>query len=127
LLSAGLIALGSRAVSASEPRGVSARIGRTVGLWSGIEGVAILIAITAAIRLNRRDAIAPLVAIIVGLHFLPLAYAMPFPMYYLTGVALILIGVIGLWLPAAQSRNVVGIAAAVALWMTAALVLVRIA
>jgi hypothetical protein len=127
LISAVLIWLGSHAELAHSPPGMSARIGRTVGVWSAIEGVAIFVAIGAAIRFNRRALIAPVVAIIVGLHFLPLAYAMPFPAYYLTGTALILIGVAGCWLGEAQSRAFVGIAAAMALWATAALVLARIA
>jgi hypothetical protein len=127
LLSAGLIWLGSRAVAVAGPPGMSARIGRTVGLWSGIEGVAIFIAIGVALRTKRPGAIAPVVAIIVGMHFLPLAYAMPFPAYYATGTALISIGCIGFWLRQAQTKIFVGLAAAIVLWTTAALVVAQIA
>jgi hypothetical protein len=127
VISAALIGFGSRAVSLSGPSGVSARVGRAVGLWSTIEGVAIFIVIRTAIRYKRPDAIAPLIAIIVGLHFLPLAYEMPFRLYYATGTVLILIGAVGFWLRHAQSRVFVGLAAAAALWATAALVLAKIA
>jgi energy-converting hydrogenase Eha subunit E len=68
--------------------------------------------------------IAPVVAIIVGLHFLPLARWLPGPIYYLTGALLVVVGLAG---AAVQEPTVriltVCIGAAGVLWLSCAIVL----
>src|SRR5690242_10910502 len=78
-ISAALIAWGYRATAAlsevSNPK-----IGRIVGIWSAVEGVAIFLAINVCLNIGAPDAALPIVAIIVGLHFLPMAHGFPRPL-----------------------------------------------
>jgi hypothetical protein len=77
------------------------RIGRLIGIWSAAEGVAILVGINIAVNLGDHHAVMPVIAIAVGLHFIPLARYMPAPPYYVTGTLLTAAGLVGLALPAA--------------------------
>ena len=58
------------------------RIGRLVGFWSAIQGVAIFVAANVVTWLGQPTMIGPAICCIVGLHFLPLARGMPRPLYY---------------------------------------------
>lgn len=101
-----------------------ARQGRLVGWASGAEGIAILVAVNVLANVGRQDWTAPIVAVIVGLHFVPLALWLPARVYYATGVLLVAIGFAGFLLadPAARIFGV-SVAAAGVLWLTALLVL----
>ena len=113
---------GGRSVAPEEQR----RRGRIVGIASAAEGVAIFAAVSFLVKLGRRDLIAPAVAIIVGLHFLPLARWFPAPLYYLTGAMLVVIGMAGAVVQDLPSRILtVGIGAAAVLWLSSGLVLLR--
>src|SRR2546423_7828230 len=92
LVSGGMIAWAERAVRHVPPRPDRGRIGRGVGIWSAVEGVAILVAVNVLRNLGLADAIGPAIAIIVGLHFLPLARGIPVRLYYATGAAIVLAG-----------------------------------
>jgi hypothetical protein len=95
------------------------RRGRLVGVASAIEGVAILVAINVLARLRRPDLTAPLVAVIVGLHFLPLAQWLPAPLYYATSALLVALGIAGLGIPdGGQRLLVISVGAACVLWLT---------
>lgn len=97
-----------------------ARIGRLIGMWSAVEGAAIFVAINGLLMLGRADAIMPVIAILVGLHFLPLARGIPVRFYYATGAALVAVGVAGLGTPATVSTPIaLAGAAAVILWLSA--------
>lgn len=91
-----------------------------------LEGVAIFAAIAVLIAAGVPGLIPPVVAAIVGVHFLPLASTFDQPEYRWTGSALCLVAVIGLVLfrPATDEtiRAFVGIGAAVVLWVTAVIV-----
>lgn len=106
------------------PRAKRIRIGvpdvrRIVRFWSMVEIVAMVAAFTALPRLGRVNLIGPVFAIIVGAHFLPLARALAIKTYYLTGAAMILVGIVGLALPFPQQIIMVGGAAAAILWASA--------
>lgn len=73
-----------------------ARIGRLVGFWSMAEGVAIAPVALILANTGRGEQVPAAIAIIVGLHFLPLARGMKRPVYYATGAAMIGLGVAGL-------------------------------
>jgi hypothetical protein len=93
-------------------------VGRLVGIWSGVEGAAMFVAANVLINTHHRDALMPAFAIIVGLHFLPLARGIPVRSYYLTGAALVAVGAIALLAPL-NGPLFVGVAAAVILWASA--------
>jgi hypothetical protein len=52
---------------------------RKAGIASGVEGLAILLAVNVLAHFGRSDYAAPVIAIIVGLHFMPLAQRLPAP------------------------------------------------
>jgi hypothetical protein len=101
--------------SRAEPR---PHVGRLVGIWSGIEGVAMFVAANVLIATHHREALMPAFAIIVGAHFLPLARGIPVRLYYLSGTALVAVGIAGLLAPL-QVPLFVGASAAVILWASA--------
>src|SRR3982751_773868 len=51
----------------------SKRRGRLVGIASAAEGVAMFVVANVLMNVGWKDAVAPAMALIVGLHFLPLA------------------------------------------------------
>lgn len=103
---------------------VSDHAGRLVGIWSAIEGVAMFVAANVLNNLHLPTAIMPVFAIIVGLHFLPLARGIPVRIYYATGAGLVALGLVALLLPASDRAMVTGSAAALILWASG-IVLVR--
>jgi hypothetical protein len=103
-----------------------ARRGRLVGIASGGEGLAIFLAMIVLGNLGLSDYAAPVIAIIVGLHFVPLARWLPAHLYYGTGVLLIVLGVCGLAMRAPDQRLlIVSVGAACVLWLTCVIVLGR--
>jgi hypothetical protein len=105
---------------------VRRRRGRVVAIASGVEGVTIFIAVSVLANIGRPDLITPVVAIIVGLHFVPLARWLPAPIYYGTGALLIFIGLAGTAIQEQTARILtVCVGAASALWLSCAFVLLR--
>ncbi len=95
------------------------RIGRLVGMASFAEVVAIIVGVQVLARAGRPDLIVSLIALVVGLHFLPLARWLPMPKYYVSGLALVIAACMGVVIPAEQRvLFVAGIASAI-LWLTA--------
>jgi hypothetical protein len=93
-------------------------VGRLVGIWSGVEGVAMFLAANFLVKNYHKELVMPAFAIIVGLHFLPLARGIPVRFYYGTGASLVLLGVVGLLAP--LPALLIGGTAAVVLWASAA-------
>jgi hypothetical protein len=116
-VSLALLAFGWRTSGTAGSRG--SHVGKVVGLWSAIEVAGILIAANVLEALHRSDLIFPVVAIVVGLHFFPLARGIPARLYHATGSAFVVAGLVGLVLPPAERPMVVGLSAAVILWTTA--------
>jgi hypothetical protein len=103
-----------------------ARRGRLVGIASGVEGLAILLAVNVLAKLGVSDYAAPVIAIIVGLHFVPLANWLPAHLYYGTGALLIVLGICGFAVRSPDRRLlIVSVGAACVLWLTCVLVLGR--
>jgi hypothetical protein len=97
------------------------RIGRLVMIASSVEGVAIGIAYNVLLNIGKVDFFVCAVAMIVGLHFVPLARWMPMRLYYATAASLLVLGVAGCWIVSADQRILaVGISAACMLWLTLA-------
>jgi hypothetical protein len=89
------------------------------------EGVGLFAAAQLTMSLGHPQLLLPAMAIVVGLHFLPIAYAAPFAPFYLLGAALLAGGGLGLVLPAPAGGEVAGFTAAAALWMASALAIRR--
>jgi hypothetical protein len=103
------------------------RRGRLVGIASGIEGVLILLAVNVLQNVGKRDFVAPAVAIIIGLHFIPLARWLPAPFYYGTALLLVAAGGIGCLVQDSHERLLlVSFASATVLWLTAIGVLLAV-
>ncbi|MEA3053632.1 MAG: hypothetical protein QOG72_2535 [Sphingomonadales bacterium] len=122
-VSLALLAWGWRGSPAFPSRG--RHVGRVVWLWSSIEVAALLVTTNVLQNLGRGDLMFPLAAIIVGLHFFPLARAIPVRLYYATGAGFLVAGAAGLLVPPAERPMVVGMSAALTLWATALVVAQR--
>lgn len=109
-----------------------ARRGKRIGIWFGIvfttEGVLIGAASAICNSIGRFDLFFPVMAIIVGAHFLPLAPLFQFKTHYVTGTLLCLLAIVTLLaVPEKGSWGgdeivlwwvVVGFGSAVILWAT---------
>jgi hypothetical protein len=100
--------------------------GRTFGIVFGIEVVVIGVVATTLARIGRPLLIPVCIVAIVGAHFLPLAKTFHIPIYTRAGWALMICALGSMLIPDEAYRDfVLGLAAAVLLWGTAAIVLVR--
>jgi hypothetical protein len=95
------------------------RIGRLVGLASFAEVVAIVVGVQVLAHAGRPDLIVSLIAVVVGLHFLPLARWIPMPKYYVSGLALVTTACTGVAIPAEHRVLFVASTASAILWLTA--------
>jgi hypothetical protein len=101
-------------------------VGKLVGLWSAIEGVAIIIVGNLLQHFHRPDLVIPAAVIIIGLHFFPLARGIPVRLYHATGAALLLLGLSALLLPAYERASITCFGAALILWSTVMLAVLQI-
>lgn len=94
--------------------------------WASIgEGVGLFLASNLVMNLHHPEWLMPAVALVVGLHFLPIAWAAPFPPFYVLGAALTAAGIAGVLLPAPLGGVLAGFAAALALWTASLVALLR--
>lgn len=95
-------------------------------MWSSIgEGVGLFLAANIVLNLHRPDLLLPSMALVVGLHFLPIAFAAGFRPFYGLGAALIAAAMIGFVVGAPTGGEVAGIMAAGALWLASGLAIRR--
>lgn len=103
----------------------SERAGRVI-MWSSIgEGIGLLVASTIVTNLHRPDLLLPAMALIVGLHFLPMAWVIPFRPFAVLGGALLLAAALGFGFAQPLGGAIAGFAAALALAGAALLALRR--
>ena len=127
LVTGTMLALAWRRSPSGDPEPGPDTSGRVIGIASAAEGVLILVAVIVLDNAGRADWKIPVIAIIVGLHFLPIARWLPARSYYLTAALLVAVGAIGLALPAGRQRTtVVTVGAACILWLTSAAVVYRL-
>jgi len=102
------------------------RAGILFGIVFGIEGGLIALSSVLLARAGAGDWIPVVTGLIVGVHFLPLAYVLEMPLYYWTG-ALSVFGVLAcLFIHAVGVRLLcVGLVMAGVLWLTVLLLLVQ--
>lgn len=105
------------------------RINRKFGLVFGLEGLAIFIASIICNKLDHFEVFFPVMAMIVGIHFFPLATLFREKFYYGTGIVLCILGIISLFLPVnitvgdgdvpvVLMSTFIGFGSALTLWVT---------
>jgi hypothetical protein len=105
--------------SGSHATGDQRRIGRIVMWASTAEGIAILAAVNVLNWAGLPYYIVCAVAVIVGLHFVPLARLLPNArIYNLTAIALVAVGLAGCLMPVTTRGLLVGTGAALVIWAT---------
>ena len=115
----GLIGLAASYVIRSPGEGIrsSEKEERAI-MWSSIgEGIGLFVASNVVINLHRPDLLLPSIALVVGLHFLPIAFAAGFRPFYVLGTALIAVAIVGFVVGAPTGGELAGIMAAGALWL----------
>jgi hypothetical protein len=122
-----IIALAAVAVIRRPGDGVSpSKQAERVIMWSSIgEGVGLFVAANLVTNLGHRELLLPAMALVVGLHFLPMGYAIMFRPFYGLGLALLAASAAGFALGAPTGGAVSGFAGATALWVAALLAVRR--
>lgn len=122
-----LIGLVARQVIRAPGDGIkpSSRETRAI-MWSSIgEGLGLFLAANLVINLHRPDLLLPSMALVVGLHFLPIAFVAGFRPFYLLGTALIVAAMAGFLVGAPTGGAFAGFMAATALWAASAIAVHR--
>jgi MFS family permease len=102
------------------------RHARRVILWSTIgEGAGIVVAPTILINVGHPELLLPVTALVVGLHFLPMARRIPFPGFYWIGFALLAAAATGFALSQTIGGKISGLASAAVLWTAAVIAVGR--
>ncbi|WP_249211996.1 hypothetical protein [Gluconobacter cerinus] len=95
-------------------------------MWSSIgEGTGLFLASNIVINLHRPDLLLPSMALVVGFHFLPIAFAAGFRPFYILGAALIVAAIVGFVMGAPMGGEVAGLMAAGVLWLASGLAIRR--
>ncbi len=93
---------------------------RLIAIASTVEGVLIVIAANIMINIGRPDLTIAAIAVVVGLHFWPLAWGLKVPLYWTTGLLLALVGIGGALGMTEPLRDVaIAFACAIILWLSA--------
>lgn len=110
--------------TASQAKSIQTRR-RRFGIILAFEWVPILLVAFVLGRLGHPDFILPAIAVIVGLHFIPLARLFDFPLYYWTGSSFVLVAVASFAIDHLALRQAITcLGCGLALWLTTAAVLV---
>ena len=83
------------------------------------EGIGLFIASTIVANLHRPEWQLPVMALIVGLHFQPIAFAASYPPFYMLAGVLIASAIIGVVAAAPTGGEIAGVMAATSLWIAA--------
>jgi hypothetical protein len=95
------------------------RTGKLIAYASAAEGVAIFVSNNVLLNFGLASYILCGMAVIVGLHFLPLARGLRLPVYYLTAAVLTALGLVACFMHDPSQRNlVVGLGSASTLWIS---------
>ncbi len=97
-----------------------------VFMWSSIgEGIALFLASNIVINLHRPDLLLPSMALVVGLHFLPIAFVVSFRPFYWLGGALVVVAMASFFVGAPAGGALAGLLAAGILWLASGLAVRR--
>ena len=89
------------------------------------EGIGLFLASNIVINLHRPDLLLPSMALVVGLHFLPIAFAAAFRPFYVLGAALIIAACAGFIVQAPLGGELAGFVAAGSLWLASGIAVHR--
>jgi hypothetical protein len=126
LIFAGIAAMAAWAIR-QPGRGIptSERASRVI-MWSSIgEGIGLFIAVNIVVNLHHSEMLLPTLALVVGAHFFPVAYAAPFPPFYVLGIALLSAAAFGFGITQPRGGEIAGFASAIALWIAAVVAIRR--
>lgn len=99
---------------------------RKIIKWSSIgEGIGLVVGSNLVILSNRLDLMLPVMALVVGLHFLPMGLMIGFPPFLIVGAAMILSAIIGFAIPAPSGGEIAGFGSGAILWAAAVLAIRR--
>jgi hypothetical protein len=98
---------------------------RVIQYSSAAEGVGLFLAGNLVTNLGHPEWLLPSMAAVVGLHFLPMAYWLPFKPFGALGVALLFAAGAGFALSDSVGPMVAGLTAAASLWVASLLALQR--
>lgn len=114
---------GPGARTASNPR-YRRRVRKVFGIINAIQWTAIFVAAFLLQRNGHDWLVVPAIAIIVGMHFWPLAPLFRFPLYYATGLSLVLWAIFAMiYWPRTAVPVATGLGTGVLLWTTAVIAL----
>ena len=89
-------------------------------MWSSIgEGLGLFVAGNVVMNIQRPELLLPAMALVVGLHFLPIAWSGPFRPFYMLGGALILAAILGFAIAPPTGGTIAGFGGALGLWTAA--------
>lgn len=95
-------------------------------IWSSTaEGIGIFLAVNVVNNMHRPDLVLPAMALVVGLHFLPIAHAAAFRPFYMLGAVLLLSAIIGFMVAGPVGGEIAGTVAALSLWLTSVTAILR--
>ncbi len=93
---------------------------------TAFEGLAFFVGANILGNMGIADQYLPLLAVVVGLHFLPFARYIPDGRYYPMSLALVAIGTVGVFVPSPDVRAwFVGLGSALVLWTASVMTLYR--
>jgi hypothetical protein len=120
LVMAGLMLFVAAVRAIAAGHGPSVPVDRRLMMISMIaEVLAILIGTNLVASLGRSDLVLPVVGLVVGLHFLPMAQALSYPPYRLTGLAITTLAVVSMAFPGSIGLTILGAGTGATLWLTA--------
>ena len=102
-----------------------ARAERLIARSSIAEGILIPVVAMTLANTGHNDLVLPGIALVVGLHFLPMAYAIPSRPFYLLAAALILAAAAGMVLHQPAGSIIAALTASLALFLASAVALSR--
>ncbi|PCD78521.1 hypothetical protein [Acetobacter orleanensis] len=87
--------------------------------------IGLFLASNIVINLHRPDLLLPSMALVVGFHFLPIAFAAGFRPFYILGAALIVAATVGFVMGAPMGGEAAGFMAAGVLWLASGIAIRR--
>lgn len=111
----------------ASPAGTRGHRARVIGIASGVEALAIVAALLVIPPSQQPHWAAPVIAAIVGLHFVPIAYYLPYKPYYFAGAAMVCVAAAAGAIEFAglgdrTSQATIGLGSAFALWLMSAVI-----
>lgn len=99
---------------------------RKATMWaSTAEGFGIFLAANVVQNIGHPEWLLPAMALVVGLHFIPIAYAATVPFFYALAAVLLGAAAIGVVVGGTLGAAMAGFTAAIALWLAALRALIR--